>query len=323
MTRVRSKTALHRLIVIALLASVSATGCMNLGHIQVLRDSQDRFSQLAADENAAALRSLAPATLDPAHLTASVGLDQAVVFYRGFRGVYLDLHALQQRAGRELEKDNLAASASILELLAFWRMVFNGHLATALSGEGPQELLMDAGAAKANDAAELPSLASVRELAKKARSKAESEQLPVFPRDAFLMSAVPALLRYDIAYLNAIVASSNGTLTSAGSDADQKTATEIIDQMVVAEGELADLTGGKDVGTSVRKYGLLARLRMLVNAKLLAAHVKLSAIKIQAGALPKLRERSCQLRKDVEKLGGAPAIDLSELLHASLCAAPG
>jgi hypothetical protein len=306
----------RRVVTTCLAALLAATGCLHVGHIQVLRDSQEHFSELARLENDAALRSAAPPRVDPLQLAPRVPARDATGFYHGYRGIYLDVEALRRRAGRRLAQDGLASSAALLSLLACWRMAYNGHLA-ALQGAALEPLPTEAGATSGVAATALPSLASVRALARSAREEARREQLPVLPRDAYLMDALPALLRYDIAYLEAVRAARNGTLASAGTPADQDTAKRIVGQMVRAENELAEDTRGAP--RSVKPYALLARYQMLVNARLVAAHVKIDARGIQAGALPELRERSCGLHAELGA-GTTPAgLDPALLLPERLC----
>ncbi len=288
---------------IAPLLLLQFNGCLQLAHLQSLRQAQDRFSEIASKENNYAFLAIMPSKLEAKSLekdassgksgieiSGNIPFDEAEFFYREYRGIYLHLQALQRRAKNELQADNLTANAAVLEVLAYWRMVFFQHL---LRGD---TLVRDGEIIQAqSDTA----VSSVRAFAQNTLKKLNNNKVMLSPRDRFLLNALPALIRYDIAYLNTLEAVRLKKIDAAGNNNHQKQAKEFINQMAKAEKELAEIAVEE---SHLQRYQLLARFTILSNARTLASYVRIVRSAEVKSQLPELFKRLCILRADRKNL---------------------
>jgi hypothetical protein len=247
----------------ALATAAASCTILNVGHISLLRENQDRFSRLAAEENKATLLSTLPAdagrmpTNDPdgdRELLVSPSVDPARSreLHRGYRELGDSATALIGRAGGELEKDRLLGSALTLEVLAQWRAGFYAHLLRAQEssgGEAPSDPLPS-------------SMTAVVARASTVMETVESRKIDLFPRDRFLLRAMKGLVRYDIAYVRTIADSMTGKL------ADKAIKKSRAQEIGVAERELVEATAKESA--QIRRYAFLARLTMLRSGSILA-----------------------------------------------------
>ena len=142
-------------------------------------------------------------------------------------------------------------------------------------------------------------VSSVRTLAKTTLKYLTDNKVTLLPRDRFLLGALPALVRYDIAYLNTLEAARLKKIEPAGNENHQKQAGVFIDQMVKAEEELDKV---KEKVTHLKRYELLSRFTMLANARALGRFVRIDKPDKVKSQLPELFERLCTLRADSENL---------------------
>jgi hypothetical protein len=263
--------------------AIPSCSILNLGHVNALRDAQNRFTELAALENSYSLSTVIPTGGDSA-ATGTQGTDVQVLspviplgkmqeLQRGYGEIYEGLNALNTRAETYLKEDKLLGSSLTLSVLARWRSLFYGHLIRVqetATAEGP-------GIDKEGKPDPLPpSLSSVVSLADTTLKRLEAEKVELFPRDRFLLSAMDPLVRYDIAYIRA---SGAFLLKDLGKEQDaekekarlaalEKNIIERIDEIVKAEDRLRGVSSGASV--QIERYVFLSRLMILRTGRTLA-----------------------------------------------------
>jgi hypothetical protein len=250
-----------------LLGALWFTACSSLEHLSVLRQSQNTFNALAEKENQLTSRHVFPSTAQitnqPAgfdwragwhDLNTGFGGSQAYDCYTGYGDVYATLNALERRSAPQLRADGLYGNVETLRVIALWRKTFFGHLLQV----GLPEPTNDVGLLAMGALSEVASQAEAT--VNRARAQTNDQ---IYPRDLFLLQAVRPLVRYDIAYINALRLDRDGRLNNK--ENDRPSITNVVWQMALAEEELANLAGTNATVSS--DYATLARLTMLRTAR--------------------------------------------------------
>jgi hypothetical protein len=204
------------LIVILALAQA---GC-GLEHVRVLRESQDEFSRITSGENQSVLQIVTP---DGAYLDKlmernqplPIDVDKKGQVQQDYFALYQRLDALVKSSKAQLEADNLYPTAASLRVFSLWRATFYYHL---LKDSSDRDL----------SRYQMPSFPDV--LAE-ARALQKSQQLG--PRDGYLVEAMEAMMRYEIAYVRYLNLPRNGMQLAQGVNVKEEVV-PIVNQMAQA-----------------------------------------------------------------------------------------
>ncbi len=290
-------------LVLFLAVSIAASGCGSLEHVRALREAQEDFSELAAEENRKAVSHILPNASDLNRLASDwkagvreelltgFGADEYYQLYVAYQNLYLRLQALERRAGADLRADNLYGSTVALELMTFWRMRFFANLLQLDPGKAPSLPESDPEARKV-DLLATNAMSEVVARARRVLAVADRENLALYPRDRFMMEAATPLVRYDISYLNAIRFDRSGQLDADRTPLEKVRAQvgQLVEQMAHAERELAEASANQP--EHIRYYAALARLTMLRTARTLADKGRVSFLTDEAKELfPMLAKR--------------------------------
>jgi hypothetical protein len=252
---------------LAVLFAVLLAGCPSVDHVRRLRDAQDRFSEVNESLNAATLARILPDPLELGGNTHAVDSDDETyslatterletpnrAAYVEYRAISEALAELNETAAAELERDHLLSTSLTLELVSDWKAALYGSLLAlepAAVETGPGDLPTS------------ESLAAVRTRAAGLLTRLDQAKVPVLPRDRYLLTAAPALVRYDVAYAWAVRYRQSGVL-------GEKIA-EVVEQMARAEEGLAETAFASDA-RHIEPFVVLSRYVMLRSAILLLA----------------------------------------------------
>lgn len=278
-TRTGGGATRRNLLALALLAT-TASSC-GLVEVSNLREAQRDFSQLAAEERTVTGTTIfGKPTGDSAERTTYADLgkvqsryssQQATDLHRRYHELHQRLVKLEMDGAGPLANDQLYGVTATLRVLALWRATFFAHLTRALpaaptSVEAPGE----------DDVAAPDGLPvdpkTMNEVVAEANAVAElgaGDKIELFPRDAFLLKAMGALARYDIAYLTALEYAKRGEIATVPPEAATDKVRYLVDQMAKAEEELSKKYS--DAKTpQVGSWVVLTRIVMLCSATDLA-----------------------------------------------------
>jgi hypothetical protein len=254
-----------------LLPTLLLVGCASVKHASDLRRFQQEFNALTTKANEESFHFMehdGTAVLKASIVTARERSDLGQKFsvpesyytnWIEYAALAVDLRDLNKKAKRELLADRLYANARVLEVLVMkQRALYEGIV---LAANRPVGTNLPPDRVTQND---------VRDLAARVRTELAQAgtNVPVFPRNQFVLAAMEPLLQYDNALILAIRAYYAGRLQKGGDDAGLSVVQGIVQQIMSAEEKLQRMKLSENF-EQVQAYGLLTRVMMLNNALLI------------------------------------------------------
>jgi hypothetical protein len=240
------------------------TGCASVDHLRLYRDARKDFSAAAQADNIQTLKNIFP---DPKTVKESVNrsiefkyFDGARLSYEQWYEVHAAFSALNARAERELEQDQLLGSSKAMEIISKSRKDLFAQILSA--GNNPMPYPPTA-SPQPQPSTPDPLTAAVEQADKLLKTK--DNQL--FSRDEYLLRSLRPTVRYEIAYVNKL---------RSVRPSDKKNQIEvyapIIGQMTKAEEELAEVS--RSCPANVKNYTTMSRFIMLVAARDIAMNIE-------------------------------------------------
>lgn len=278
---------MSRLAVLLLLAAT--TGCPSIDHVAKYRDARDLYNTATLAANGTAIDSTWDTMLPPRYShedalsghSVSTGLE--LNDYEKLTSAYFEAAAIVSRLNQTavtrsaLIADDLYGSSLVLEVLCKWKGSFYYRLLDADIGTEVNDESRPPSAA--NGSADLPnysletsmSMVEVRTVARNALNRIAQSNQRIYPRDRFVLEAIPALSRYDNAYLHAIQLNRKGELVVSSHVATDEVIM-IIEDMAKAELHLDQIFGEGVVRDDLNSASVAARYIMLNTAITLLLH---------------------------------------------------
>ena len=238
----------HRLLIwfiMALLLCIT-TGCTSIDHVARYREARDLYNEATTNANEITFNSVWPDTPRSRYVGADGKLDYrlstglALSDYEDIASRYIESAAIArnlsqtQSTRNALAADNLLGATLALEALSTWKAAFYYQLQAIEFGDesvNPVTIVLGENDPITYNLSDAQSMADARTRARTVLGTIDNAGLPLYARDRFLLQAIPALSRYDNAYIHAIRMYRNGTLTKAK-------LVEVMEEMAKAEKHL-------------------------------------------------------------------------------------
>ena len=252
--------------VITLAGLLFFSGCASVEHVRLYRDARADFSLAANKDNLETLGNLFP---DPQKLNqAETPLDAswkgAQESMERWDAVLATFTALNKQKKSELAQDDLLGSSLTLQAMAQLHRDLHAHVLGAAS-----KTIMPP--AERGTPVAIPPQTLTTTLAQ-AEELATNGEVKLFARDLFVLKSLRPMVRYQIAYLNALreIRKLQGKASSA-------VYLPLVEQMALAEQEL---TATPDCPGHMNPYVTLSRYIMLLSAQNLVQHPKRAGIRL-------------------------------------------